>query len=185
MNYSTGKKIVIASFAASMLVSLLSFALISFISSNEVLSLFNTVTSLISNVIPTVTALGFAVMYSYSNNKYNLALAIAAVFPFFSTLLAYVLPYTVLGSIIYLTFDACMYAVLPLAWALKWRSRAPIVSVVFVIFAIWHAVNPMLLTLPIVENAINYNTSFYITVIMAISCLYALVCIASAALERE
>ena len=185
MNYSTGKKIVIASFAVGIFTSLLTFVLISFISNIETLNFFSTITTLLSNVIPTATALGFAIMYSYSNNKYNLALAIAAVFPFFSTLLAYVLPYTVLGSSIYITVDACMYAILPLAWALKWKSRAPLFSIVFALIAMWLATSPILYTLPAVENGMLISFSLLVTIANVISYAISGVYIVSALLEKD
>ena len=182
MNYSTGKKILVASFAATVLLGLLSPIIPS---NTRFMGFVSALIILLLNVLPTVTAFGFAVMYSDGKNKYNLALALAAVVPFVTCVLAYVLPYTIAGNFVYLTLSNCVYSILPLAWALKWKSRSPIFSIAFALIAVWLATSTMLLTLPAVENGMFISFSLYSSILVITSYVIDAVYIVSALLEKD
>ena len=178
MNYTTGKKIVLGAFAANLAIMLLISAA-SLLPMNIISAAF-TVLNTIGAILPAAIALGFAMMYSSSLDKFDLILAGAAAINFVASFLYRFVNYASDSYLIVSVLLDCLCAILPLAWAIKLRHKTPALSIAMVIAGVWTALISVFYALPnhnndVIADMSNIRYTIMNLVDYAVSGLYVLV----------
>ena len=152
MNYSTGKKIVISSLIANFILSFLPYLLLPTPDNFTTMSNIHSVINFLSVLVPAVLAFGFALMYYDGKNEYNIALAVAAACSFLPNIIYFIPADSFVYTTIYPVLSNCLCAVLPIVWAIKFRSKIPALSIALIACVFGTVFYPMILDLTVIRH---------------------------------